>query len=115
MKNPHFSNLCLYWTTRKLWVLGKQVISLSFLNSDKRIAHTLLWLTEQYALEGVNVEYTFRMTQEELAEVASVHRVTVANALKSFNRARIIDRKYGTISISPEGRRKLKYWISSLK
>lgn len=112
MKNLDFVKLCLYWTSRKIWAMGEQVVSTSFLSSDKRIAYTLLCLTEHFASEGFNTDYKFRMTQEELAEVANVHRVTVANTLQCFNRAGIIDQKYGTIFITPEGRKKLKYFIS---
>lgn len=109
MKNLDFVKLCLYWTTRKLRVLGEQVISTSFLSSDKRIAYTLLWLTEQFAAEGFKPDYMFKMTHEELAEVANVHRVTVGSVLKSFNKANMIDGRYKTILLSPEGRKKLKF------
>lgn len=108
MKNLDFVRLCLYWTIRKLWVMGKQIFSLSFLSSEKRIVYTLLWLIDQYTSREAGDNLMFRMTQEELAEIANVHRVTAANVLRTLKKDKIIDKKYGKILITAKGKKKLK-------
>lgn len=118
LKNLDFTNYCLQETSDKLFIMGKQLGSISFLECKRRVASTLLWLAEnmsnetETSIKAEGVECSLKITHQELGEFANVNRVTVTNVLTELEEAKIIHKRTRNIMITDGGKEKLKQWIS---
>lgn len=85
----HFLN---YWG-RKIRLLTTQISDTTFLEVDKRLAHLLLKLSLDFgAYTNQGIKLSLKITDQELANILGVCRVTVTKTLNSFKRRRLINK-----------------------
>lgn len=98
--NPKISLLIIKRIVRKFRSLGFQVEGLAFLDAQRRIAHLLVSLAAEVGEqteEGVTIQKG--ITHEDLANLTGLSRVRVTTILNNFERAEIIKKKRGAVTI----------------
>lgn len=86
--------------TRKIRMLSFQIHDMAFLEAEQRIIHMLLKLAADFGTttaEGVKLSVSF--TDQELAGLVGVCRVTVTKTLNSLKRQGLIDKQCRHITI----------------
>ncbi len=118
INNIDFTRFCLCAVVKELWAMGSSLESLSFLECNRRVASALPWLTDHAGKvekeESGELEHTFKITHQELGELASVNRVTVTNVLKELEKEKIILKGSKIIMIPAGGKQKLKRYIKNI-
>lgn len=99
--NTEFAEACLYSLAEKLWATGRQVNNLAFESGYGKVVSALTYLARR---SGMPVEQgsgavRVEVTQQELAEMAGVSRVTVSAALKDLQKSNVISTGRNTIVI----------------
>jgi CRP/FNR family transcriptional regulator, cyclic AMP receptor protein len=86
--------------TRKIRMLSFQIQDMAFLEAEQRIIHILLKLAGDFGTtteEGLKLSVSF--TDQELAGLVGVCRVTVTKTLNSLKKQGFIDKQCRTITI----------------
>jgi len=76
---------------RKVHILSTQVEDFTFSKAIIRIAKVIYFLYEGYALKEKKVPMKIPLTQEIIAEMVGIHRVTVNQVLKQFKSQQILE------------------------
>lgn len=98
--NPKISLLIINRIVRKFRSLGFQVEGLAFLDAQRRIAHLLVSLAAEVGEQdekGIIIQKG--ITHEDLANLTGLSRVRVTTILNNFERAKIIKKKRGVLTI----------------
>jgi CRP/FNR family transcriptional regulator, cyclic AMP receptor protein len=98
--HPKVSLLIINRIVRKFRSLGFQVEGLAFLDAQRRIARILVSLAAEVGeqdAEGVTIQKG--ITHEDLANLTGLSRVRVTTILNNFERADIIRKKRGILTI----------------
>lgn len=98
--NPAVSLLIINRIARKFRSLGFQVEGLAFLDAQRRIARILVSLANEVGEEeagGVTIRKG--ITHEDLANLTGLSRVRVTTILNNFERADIITKRRGELTI----------------
>ena len=94
--NPELMNRILQFETRKVHLLQKQVLSLSFAPAYMRIARTLLDLYHLYGEKNEKGHcINLRFTKNELASLVGTSRVTTSSELSRMEQNNILMRTQG--------------------
>lgn len=99
--NTEFAEACLYSLAEKLWATGRQVNNLAFESGYGKVVSALTYLARHSGMpvereaEAVRIE----VTQQELAEMAGVSRVTVSATLKDLQKSNVISTSRNAILI----------------
>lgn len=86
--------------TRKIRMLSFQIQDMAFLEAEQRIIHILLKLTADFGTataDGIKLSVNF--SDQELAGLVGVCRVTVTKTLNSLKKQGLIDKQYRNITI----------------
>lgn len=86
--------------TRKIRMLSFQIQDMAFLDAEQRIIHILLKLAADFGTttaDGIKLLVSF--TDQELAGLVGVCRVTVTKTLNSLKKQGLIDKQYRSITI----------------
>ncbi|NLG92770.1 MAG: Crp/Fnr family transcriptional regulator [Clostridiales bacterium] len=92
-REPQLAMNLLTYLSQTIRMLSAQVNSMTFLQADQRLARLLLSL----ARNG-----TVHATQDDLAGLAGVSRVTVSRTLTGFSKKGWIRARYGAVEIRDE-------------
>ncbi|QEY35460.1 Crp/Fnr family transcriptional regulator [Caproiciproducens galactitolivorans] len=92
-REPQLAMNLLTYLSQTIRMLSAQVNSMTFLQADQRLARLLLSL----ARNG-----TVRATQDDLAGLAGISRVTVNRTLAGFSKRGWIRARYGAVEIRDE-------------
>ena len=92
-REPQFAMNLLTYLSQTIRMLSAQVISMTFLQADQRLARLLLSLARNGAVHA---------TQDDLAGLAGVSRVTVSRTLAGFSKKGWICAHYGAVEIRDE-------------
>ncbi len=85
---------------RKFRSLGFQVEDLAFLDARRRIAHILVSLATEIGEQGTEgITIRKGITHQDLANLTGLSRVRVTTILNDFERADIIRKKRGALTI----------------
>lgn len=76
---------------RKVHILSTQVEDFTFSKAIIRIAKVIYFFYEGYALNEKKVPLKIPLTQEIIAEMVGIHRVTVNQVLKQFKSQQILE------------------------
>ena len=106
LKEPEFTFYCLQKISKKFLVFFKKTKSLYFLDSQKRVESSLLWMAEQ--LFSLDNQLKITLSHQELAELSNVHRVTATRVLNNLQEKSILKKNKKTIVITREGMKKLE-------
>lgn len=86
--------------TRKIRMLSFQIQDMSFLEAEQRIIHILLKLAADFGTstaDGLKLSVSF--SDQELAGLVGVCRVTVTKTLNALKKQGLIDKQYRNITI----------------
>lgn len=86
--------------TRKIRMLSFQIQDMSFLEAEQRIIHILLKLAADFGIttaDGIKLSISF--SDQELAGLVGVCRVTVTKTLNALKKQGLIDKQYRSITI----------------
>lgn len=86
--------------TRKIRMLSFQIQDMSFLEAEQRIIHVLLKLAADFGIttaDGIKLSISF--SDQELAGLVGVCRVTVTKTFNSLKKQGFIDKQYRSITI----------------
>lgn len=104
-ENPRVALLIINRIIRKFRSLGFQVEGLAFLDAQCRIARILLSLaTEVGEEDGEGIAIRKGITHEDLANLTGLSRVRVTTILNNFERADIIRKSRGVVTIIDSGK-----------
>ncbi len=84
---------------RKVHILSTQVEDFTFSKAIIRIAKVIYFLYEGYTAKDQNEPIKIPLTQEIIAEMAGIHRVTVNQILKQFKSQQILEERSHSIII----------------
>ena len=84
---------------RKVHILSTQVEDFTFSKAIIRIAKVIYFLYERYTAKDQNEHIKRPLTQEIIAEMAGIHRVTVNQILKQFKSQQILEERSHSIII----------------
>lgn len=94
-------SLAIYQSlTRKIRMLAFQIQAMTFLEADQRIIHILLKLAADFGTitaDGIKLSVSF--SDQELAGLVGVCRVTVTKTLNVLKKQGYIDKQYRSITI----------------
>lgn len=91
LNNKLLNELFIKYIARKSYALIDQMIDILTLNPTKRIFKVLLYLAQaQETNANHNEQITIKLSQEELAKICGLHRVTVARAFKKLKNIGVI-------------------------
>ena len=82
-----------------IYFLVAQINNLSFYSAKKRIAYSLIHLSESFKKKSSATSYTLPFTHQELADLDGVNRVTANRILQTFEKNNWIRLKYGKIQV----------------
>lgn len=98
--HPRIAFLIIKRIIRKFRSLVFQVEDLTFLDAQRRIAHILVSLATEVGEQGAQgITIQKGITHEDLANLTGLSRVRVTTILNNFERADIIRKKRGTLTI----------------
>jgi CRP-like cAMP-binding protein len=98
--HPRVAFLIIKRIIRKFRSLGFQVEDLAFLDARRRIAHILVSLATEIGEQGTEgITIRKGITHEDLANLTGLSRVRVTTILNDFERADIIRKKRGALTI----------------
>lgn len=98
--NPKIALLIINRIIRKFRSLGFQVEGLAFLDAQRRVARILMSLaTEVGEEESEGITIRKGITHEDLANLTGLSRVRVTTILNNFERADMIRKKRGMVTI----------------
>lgn len=98
--NPRVAFLIINRIVRKFRSLAFQVEDLAFLDAQRRIAHILESLAAEVGEKGAQgVTIRKGMTHEDIGHLTGLSRVRVTTILNNLERANIIRKKRGTVTI----------------
>lgn len=86
---------------QKVRLLSYQVQDMAFLEADKRVAHILLRLANDFGTVTPNgVKLSINFTDQDLAGLVGTCRVTVTRILNEFKKQGLIHKGYRNITIT---------------
>ncbi len=89
--------------TRKIRMLSYQIHEMAFLEAEQRIIHILLRLTADFGtLSEEGIKLSIKFSDQELAGLVGVCRVTVTKTLNSLKKQGLIDKHYRNIIIKDQ-------------
>ncbi|TDA70712.1 MAG: Crp/Fnr family transcriptional regulator [Clostridia bacterium] len=100
-ENTEFAEACLYSLAEKLWATGRQVNNLAFETGYGKVVSALAYVARHSGVPGGQEpgEVRVEVTQQELAEMAGVSRVTVSATLKDLQKSNIISTSRNAILV----------------
>lgn len=101
MTHPHLAEFVWFSVNKKLSILAKQSVELSYATAQYRVVQLLLELADTYGVQTEHgTQISIKFTQQEMANLAGTTRVTVSQVFRLLSERQLLSRENGYICVA---------------
>ncbi len=101
-EDPNLIVEMIAFMAQRIQILSIQVSSMTFLSSDKKVAHILIQLGTYFKEHESDMFYSIDYTHENIAKLIGIARVTTMKILKSFKKKGWVSLEYRKVKVLDE-------------